>query len=82
MAEISSQYEKDRERIQEKATELDKECQEAFAKNHLYSVALACFEIAIVLTSVSMVMESMPIYLVSVLGGLAGLVLLMMGYAR
>ena len=73
-------YEKEKKVIEEKATDLEKESAHEFAAHQMYSFAVACFQICIVMASVSILVESAALYKISVAGGVAGVVILIFGY--
>jgi Domain of unknown function (DUF4337) len=73
-------YEKDKTEIENKATELEKESAHAFGAHQMYSFGVACFQIGIVLASVSILVDSGLMYGLSITSGVIGVVLLIMGY--
>jgi hypothetical protein len=73
-------YEKEKAEIENKATELEKESAHAFGAHQMYSFGVACFQIGIVLASVSILVESGLMYGLSITSGVIGVVLLIMGY--
>lgn len=75
-------YEKDKKEIEEKANDLEKESGHEFAAHQMYSFAVACFQIGIVLASVSILVENVALYSSSVVAGAIGLGLLILGYVR
>jgi uncharacterized membrane protein len=75
-------YEKEKTLVEDKATELEKESEHAFAAHEMYSFGVACFQIGIVMASVSILVESAPLYMMSIAGGVLGVVLLIVGYLR
>jgi hypothetical protein len=76
------EYDQEKKEIQEKATELEKESAHEFAAHQLYSLAVACFQIGIVIASISILVENGALYAFSIVGGAAGIVLLVLGYFR
>ncbi|MBU6452230.1 MAG: DUF4337 family protein [Cyanobacteria bacterium REEB67] len=75
-------YDQEKKVVEDKATELSDESTHAFASHELYSFGVACFQIGIVLASVSILVESAPLYFMSVGGGIVGTILLLAGYFR
>lgn len=75
-------YEKDKKEIQEKAADLEKDSTHAFACHEMYSFGVACFQIGIVMASVSILVESTPLYILSIAGGVLGVVFLIIGFVR
>jgi hypothetical protein len=73
-------YEKEKTEIEHKATELEKESAHAFGAHQMYSFGVACFQIGIVLASVSILVDSGLMYGLSITAGVIGVVLLVMGY--
>jgi len=75
-------YESDKKIVEDKATELEKDSAHAFAAHEMYSFGVACFQIGIVMASVSILVESAPLYMFSIAGGVLGVALLIVGYVR
>jgi hypothetical protein len=75
-------YEKEKSLIEEKATELEKESAHEFAAHQMYSFAVACFQICIVIASVSILVDSPVLYKSSIGGGILGAALLVLGYVK
>lgn len=74
-----AQYEKDKEDIQHKAEDLDKESTLEFGKHQKFSLAVAAFQIGIVLASVAILVTSGWLYYESVAAGLIGLLFVVWG---
>jgi uncharacterized membrane protein len=75
-------YDKDKKEVEDKAVDLEKESAHAFAAHEMYSFGVACFQIGIVMASVSILVESAPLYMLSIAGGVVGVILLIVGYVR
>jgi len=75
-------YDQQKKEIEEKATELEKESAHEFAAHQLYSLAVACFQIGIVIASISILVENGALYAFSIVGGAGGIALLVVGYFR
>ena len=75
-------YDAEKKTIEDKATELEKESAHEFGSHQMYSFAVACFQICIVLASISILVDSVGLYKCSVLGGVLGVGLLILGYVR
>jgi Domain of unknown function (DUF4337) len=75
-------YEKEKTEIENKATELEKESAHAFGAHQMYSFGVACFQIGIVLASVSILVDSGLMYGLSITSGVIGVVLLIVGYVN
>jgi hypothetical protein len=75
-------YDQEKKVVEDKATDLSNESTHAFAAHEMYSFGVACFQIGIVLASVSILVESAPLYFMSIGGGVIGTLLLIVGYVR
>lgn len=75
-------YDKDKKEVEDKAKDLEKESEHAFAQHEMYSFGVACFQIGIVMASVSILVESAPLYMMSIAGGVLGVALLIFGYLK
>ncbi|MFX5385605.1 DUF4337 family protein, partial [Acinetobacter baumannii] len=75
-------YDKEKKEIEDKAADIEKESAHEFAAHQLYSFAVACFQICIVLASLSILVESAWLYRISVIGGILGIGLLIFGYIQ
>ncbi len=77
-----SGYDRDKKEIEEKALDLEKESAHEFGAHQLYSFAVACFQICIVFASVSILVDSIWLFRLSVVGGVVGIVMLFGGYLK
>jgi hypothetical protein len=75
-------YEAEKEEIKKEAEHLEAESRHAFHKHHQFALGIACFQVGIVLASVSILVRIRAIYYLSVLSGAAGLVWLILGLAN
>jgi hypothetical protein len=75
-------YQKEQKVIEDKALDLEKESEHAFAAHQMYSFAVACFQICIVLASISILADSALLYQASIAGGVIGTVLMIYGYFK
>jgi hypothetical protein len=73
-------YVKERNEIEHKALDLEAESAHEFLVHQLYSFAVACFQISIVLTSVSILVNNGVFFKSSIAGGLLGIGMLIAGY--
>ncbi len=73
-------FEKQKKEVEDKARDLEKESSHEFSEHQLYSLAVASFQIGIVIASVSILVDAGALYACSIVGGAAGIVLLVMGY--
>ena len=85
-AEASRQFEKERDRydqekeeIRKEAENLENESRHEFHKHHQFVLGIACFQVGIVLASVSILVRIRAIYYLSVLAGAAGLIWVLLG---
>ena len=85
-AEASRQFEKERDRydqekeeIRKEAENLENESRHEFHKHHQFALGIACFQVGIVLASVSILVRIRAIYYLSVLAGAAGLIWVLLG---
>jgi hypothetical protein len=77
--EQKDRYEREKEEIKQEAERLEAESQHEFHKHQRFSLGIACFQVGIVLASVSILVRIRAIYYLSVLSGAVGLVWLIMG---
>jgi hypothetical protein len=75
-------YQKEQKEIEEKALDLEKESEHEFAAHQMYSFAVACFQICIVLASISILVDSTMLYQCSIAGGVVGVILMLVGYFK
>ena len=75
-------YAREQKEIEEKALDLEKESEHEFAQHQMYSFAVACFQICIVLASISILVDSTMLFQGSILGGVIGVVLMVVGYIK
>ena len=75
-------YAKEQKDIEDKAIDLEKESEHEFAAHQMYSYAVAFFQICIVLASISILVDSTILFQGSVLGGIIGVVLMVIGYVK
>lgn len=76
---LTDKYEKEKEHIQSQAETITKQSETRFAEHEDFSFAVACFQIAIVLASISMMMQRNWLYNSSVLSGIMGMVFTFIG---
>jgi hypothetical protein len=72
-------YEREKEEIKKEAEHLEAESRHEFQKHQRYALGIACFQVGIVLASVSILVRIRAIYYLSVLSGAVGLVWLVVG---
>jgi hypothetical protein len=72
-------YEREKEEIKKEAEHLEAESQHYFHRHHRYALGIACFQVGIVLASVSILVRIRAIYYLSDLAGIAGLVFVVIG---
>ena len=77
--EERDRYDHEKDDIKKEAEDLEAESRHEFHKHHQFALGIACFQVGIVLASVSILVRLRPIYYLSLLAGAAGLVWLIMG---
>lgn len=78
--DLIKKYEKEKVEIQTEADKLAKESTTSFAKHENFSLAVACFQIGIVLSSMSILSRIRLLQGLSVLVGVVGVVFIAMGF--
>jgi len=77
--EETERYDREKEEIKKEAEHLEAESQHEFHKHHQFALGIACFQVGIVLASVSILVRIRAIYYLSEVAGAAGLVWTVMG---
>ncbi len=77
--EQTERYDSEKEEVKKEAEHLEAESQHEFHKHHQFALGIACFQVGIVLASVSILVRLRAIYYLSLLAGAAGLVWTVMG---
>ena len=77
--EERDRYDREKEDIKKEAEHLEAESRHEFHKHHQFALGIACFQVGIVLASVSILVRLRAIYYLSLLAGLAGLAWVMIG---
>jgi hypothetical protein len=72
-------YEQEKEEIRKDAEHLEAESRHEFHKHHQFALGIACFQVGIVLASVSILVRMRAIYYLSLVAGLSGLVWVALG---
>jgi hypothetical protein len=72
-------YDREKDEIKKEAENLEAESRHEFHKHHQFALGIACFQVGIVLASVSILIRVRAIYYLSLLAGAAGLVGIAMG---
>ena len=72
-------YEHEKEDIQKEAEHLEAESRHELHKHHQFALGIACFQVGIVLASVSILVRRRAIYYLSLVAGAGGLVWTVMG---
>jgi hypothetical protein len=75
----TERYDREKEEVKKEAEHLEAESQHEFHKHHQFALGIACFQVGIVLASVSILVRLRAIYYLSLLGGAAGLIWVIMG---
>lgn len=73
-------YNKEKDEIQKEAQSTQNLSAHEFTKHQQYSLAVACFQIGIVLASVAILVTSTPLYCGSIVAGVIGVGFLFYGY--
>ena len=74
-------YDNEKSEIEREAKNLEAESRHELHRHHRYSLGIACFQVGIVLASVSILVRLRSLYLLSLVAGAAGIVLLVLGWA-
>ncbi len=77
--EQTERYDREKEEVKKEAEHLEAESQHEFHKHHQFALGIACFQVGIVLASVSILVRLRAIYYLSLLAGAAGLVFTVLG---
>jgi Domain of unknown function (DUF4337) len=77
--EETERYDREKEEIKTAAEHLEAESQHEFHKHHQFALGIACFQVGIVLASVSILVRIRAIYYLSLVAGAAGLVWTVLG---
>ena len=72
--EESERFDREKEEVKKEAEHLEAESQHEFHKHHQYALGIACFQVGIVLASVSILVRFAPSITSAVVAGAAGLV--------
>src|SRR5271157_3976601 len=72
--EETERYDREKEEVKKEAEHLEAESQHEFHKHHQFALGIACFQVGIVLASVSILVRIRAIYYLSVVAGAAGLI--------
>jgi hypothetical protein len=77
--EETERYDREKEEVKKEAEHLEAESQHEFHKHHQFALGIACFQVGIVLASVSILVRLRAIYYLSLVAGAAGLVWTVLG---
>ena len=77
--EQTERYDREKEEVKKEAEHLEAESQHEFHKHHQFALGIACFQVGIVLASVSILVRIRAIYYLSVVAGAAGMIWTVMG---
>ena len=75
-------YNQEKDEIMHEAQHLEDEAKRELAKHHAFSLGVAAFQVGIVLASISIMVRYRTIWLLSLVGGAAGIVLLVTGWVQ
>jgi hypothetical protein len=75
----AKRHEHEKDEIKREAEALEAESRHEFRKHHRFALGVALFQVGIVLSSVSILVRYRPLYLLSLLAGGLGLLLLLVG---
>jgi hypothetical protein len=75
----TERYDREKEEVKKEAEHLEAESQHEFHKHHRFALGIACFQVGIVLASVSILVRIRAIYYLSVVAGAGGLIWVIMG---
>ena len=76
---LSVRYSKEKEEIKAQAENVQRQSERKFSEHEDFSFAVACFQIAIVLSSISMIVQRKWLYMASLSTGLFGLIFVAIG---
>jgi len=76
---MSQKYDREKEEIKQEAEHLEEEARHEFHMHHRYALGVAAFQIGIVLASVSILVPYRALYLLSLVAGGLGFLLLIFG---
>jgi hypothetical protein len=77
--EETERYDREKEEVKKEAEHLEAESQHEFHKHHQYALGIACFQVGIVLASVSILVRIRAIYYLSLVAGAAGIICTVLG---
>ena len=77
--EQTDRYDREKEEVKKEAEHLEAESQHEFHKHHQFALGIACFQVGIVLASVSILVRIRAIYYLSVVAGAAGIIWTVVG---
>ena len=77
--EESERYDREKEEVKKEAERLEAESQHEFHKHHQFALGIACFQVGIILASVSILVRIRAIYYLSLVAGAAGLIWTVLG---
>ena len=77
--EQSERYDREKEEVKKEAEHLEAESQHEYHKHHQFALGIACFQVGIVLASVSILVRIRAIYYLSVVAGAAGMIWTVLG---
>jgi hypothetical protein len=76
---LSVRYGNEKDGIKTQAEKIQQQSEHKFAEHEDFSFAVACFQIAIVLSSISMIVQRKWLYMASLSTGIFGLIFIAMG---
>jgi hypothetical protein len=76
----SKRYDREKEEIKREAEALEAESRGEFRKHQRFALAIAFFQVGIVLSSVSILVRFRPLYYLSLVAGAAGVITLVLGF--
>ncbi len=77
----AERYDREKEEIRQEAEKLEADSRHEFHKHHQFALGIACFQVGIVLASVSILVRLRTIYYLSLLAGAVGVVWTAFGLA-
>ena len=82
IGKLTKLYQSEQEKIRQQAESLESLSELEFQKHQDFSYAVACFQIGIVLASVSIMVKNNRLYMGSILCGVVGVILAVMGQLK
>jgi hypothetical protein len=73
-------YETEKKPLEDRARELEEESKRELGKHHYFALGIVSFQVGIVLASISILLRHRAVWLLSLVGGLVGIIFLVCGF--